>query len=103
MKKRLRKKKYLGEFYIQQWWISCTFQLGLSEARVSEIKEQFSELANEQRFFVFIAGNAESCSFILDGTRHYKTPTETQRQVMSSFLQNIPEVVSIEDHGLGQL
>jgi len=103
LKKRLRKKKYLGEFHVQQWWISCTFQLGVSEARVDEIKEQFSELANEQGFFVFRAGTTESCEFILDGTRHYKTPIEIQRQSMSSFLQSIPEVVSIEDHGLGYL
>ncbi|GAB3637778.1 hypothetical protein GCM10027422_33680 [Hymenobacter arcticus] len=103
MKKRLRKKLRLKEFETPQWWIRCKFHSGLSEDQVDEIKERFSTLANLQGFSVFRACDVSGCSFILDGSRRYKAPTEEQRQSFSKYLQALPEVISIEDKGLGYL
>ncbi|WP_083325906.1 50S ribosome-binding protein YggL [Hymenobacter coccineus] len=103
MKKRLRKKLRLREFKTRQWWMNCKFHPGLTEGRADEVKEIFSAFANAQGLFVFRAGSAEGYAFILDGSQHYKTPTEEQRLILTSFLQSLPEVASIEDKGLGYL
>lgn len=103
MKKRLRKKLRLREFDIPQWWICCKFYAGLTEEEVDKIKERFSAVANQQGFRVFRACDISGCSFILDGSLCYKAPTEEQRQRFSNYLQSLPEVVSVEDKGLGHL
>ena len=103
MKKRLRKKLRLREFNIPQWWILCNFYPGLTEDRADEVKERFSAVANQQGFRVFRACDTTGCSFILDGSHHYKAPTEEQRQSFFGYLESMPEVVSIEDKGLGYL
>jgi uncharacterized protein YggL (DUF469 family) len=103
MKKRLRRKLRLQEFDIPQWWIQCEFHPGLTEARVNEIKERFSAIANRQGFRVFRACDVGGCSFILDGSLHYKALTEEQQQSFSSYLQSLPGVINIEDKGLGYL
>lgn len=89
MKKRLRKKRRLGEF--QELGFEVTFEC--DEAHTEELLGAFIDGAIEANGLVAGGGGAELLDFFVTSARRRGSANETQREVVASWMPADPRVL----------
>ncbi|CAD5108061.1 YggL 50S ribosome-binding family protein [Zestomonas carbonaria] len=96
MKRRLRKKLYLGEFQEYAFELKATFKAPLDEPTLDALLDAFIDTV-ETRQLCFIGGFDPQW---LDGTlvadQRYRSPSEDDRKAINDWLLARPEVASVE-------
>ncbi|MBB3104242.1 YggL family protein [Azomonas macrocytogenes] len=96
MKRRLRKKRYLGEFQEHAFELKIDFKQALEEEALMTFLEDFID-AVEARQLDYIGGiDAKWLEGTIMTARRYASPTEEDRQAVSAWLEKRPEVARVE-------
>ena len=96
MKKRLRKKRHLGEFRQTGFSVDCRIRSGLSAAEFEEFTDQFIVQAIEGNSLVFGGGGSpnRNWSGVVCRDDRYDSTTSTDRAAVQSWLEPRAEVGS---------
>lgn len=100
MKKRLRKKKFTGEFKVWGWHIKGEFQVETTEQRANEIENAFCDLAESFGLAVLRSCKTTGYWFWITGNKRYDSVSPSQRQELTRLIQEMPEVSSFDEAGI---
>jgi uncharacterized protein YggL (DUF469 family) len=100
MRKRLRKKRHLGEFAEHAFDVWCTLETGLTEAATDAFVDRFLSQAIESQGLSCGGGGRDAKWHFCVGRAGRGSPTAMQRVAVGMWLSEQPEVAS---HGLGEL
>ena len=94
MKKRLRKKKHLGEFRQFGFSLECLLRVGLSDAEFDRFLDEFIADAIEARGLVFGGGGSpeKGWSGVVCRDHRYDSTTETDKTTVHDWLKSRSEV-----------
>ena len=105
MKRRLRKKKYQGEFTVVYWKLIFEFRSDLSRDRLAEIRQALYAFLDDNNLSwsgwsslprgIFYIETGKRC-----GLKRYGIVTETQKQLVTNWLLELPEVARVIDRPL---
>lgn len=100
MKRRLRKKLYLGEFQEHAFEIKATFNKALDDTALDALLSAFIDTI-EARQLCFIGGfDAEWLDGTLVADKRYASPSEDDRKAVEEWLKARSEVASTETSAL---
>ncbi|WP_277051867.1 YggL family protein [Zestomonas thermotolerans] len=100
MKRRLRKKLYLGEFQEHAFELKVSFKTALADDALDAFLDAFIDSV-EDRQLCFIGGfDAEWLDGTLVAAKRYQSPSEADRQAVEAWLKARPEVASVETSAL---
>ena len=105
MKKRLRKKKYQGEFTTVYWKLIFEFRFDLSRDRLNDIRQAlFAFLDANNLSWDGWSGPPRAIFYIETGNRcglkRYGIVTEAHKQLVTAWLLKLPEVARVVDRPL---
>ncbi|MFG0335298.1 MAG: 50S ribosome-binding protein YggL [Maioricimonas sp. JB049] len=96
MKKRLRKKKYLGEFRQFGFSASCRLRENLSTADFDRFTDCFIEQAIEAHGLVFAGGGSHDTQWsgVICREHRYDSTTEADRAAVRDWLDQCADIAS---------
>jgi uncharacterized protein YggL (DUF469 family) len=100
MKRRLRKKKYLGKFEAWYWRLIFDFHRQVSVAEIIAFRKRFFELLDDNNLSYSGWSGPFRGLFSVYGDKRYDSVTEAQRQSITTWLLKQQEVASVSDRPL---
>ena len=105
MRRRLRKKKHVGEFRQMGFSVECRLRPGLSPQEFDQFTDEFIQHAVEAHGLLFGGGGSPEHGW--DGTLsrddRYDSTTEADKAAVEDWLQGHPEVLSYRLSGFWDL
>jgi uncharacterized protein len=98
MRKRLRKKKHLGEFRQLGFEVTCQLQPNLSSESFDRFIDEFLAEAIEAHGLSFGGGGSPESDWsgVVARTHRYASTTEEHRQLVQIWLRHRPEIRAFE-------
>ena len=101
MKKRLRKKKHLGEFRQMGFSVDCRIRSGLSEEGFDRFIDHFMDHAIEANGLIFGGGGSPEGGWrgVICRDHRYDSTTDAEKGTVQTWFEQRPEVESFELSG----
>ena len=100
MKKRLRRKRLLGEFTVWYWTLIYEFSFEITRERMLEMRQGLFDLLNANNLSWSGGSNGLRGIFFVDTDKRYDSVTEAQRHLITAWLLEQPEVSRVVDRPL---
>ncbi len=100
MKKRLRRKRLLGEFTVWYWTLIYEFRFEVSRGRRQEIRQGLFDLLNANELSWSGGSNGLRGIFYIDADKRYDSVNESHCQLITAYLVGQPEVARVVDRPL---
>lgn len=92
LKRRLRKKFYLGEFRELGFEIFVEFKSNFSEQEFDKFSDEFIDLMENNKLLFGGGGKNESWEGFIASAKKFASPTQIDKDKVKGWLENRPEI-----------